>query len=149
MLSRMYAAAVDPGCWPLMVEQAVHLVGAERALLFYSDWSNGWEALPQAVWNFDPETLALWHSRYQDPEDDLWTARLGLGPGGQVATGASVVNPAELRRTVIYNELLGPLGMNDVLSATTTKENGAHSVLAFYRREPFQRESVELVQRML
>jgi DNA-binding CsgD family transcriptional regulator len=147
VLRPVYEATLDPTAWPRALASLSDLVGAEAALLFDMDWRNAGIPTAIAVHRVDPNAITTWQSGAYGPHD-LWSLRMRHLPADFVTTGAAVVDPADLRRSPLYADILGKLGWNDTLAMSLARGPGFETPLSFYGADRFRRAEVHLVNRL-
>jgi DNA-binding CsgD family transcriptional regulator len=146
VLDHIYAAALDPTAWQGAVERASDLIGAESALLFVMDWPRSGSVSVVAQHRIDPAAIRQWQSHYVPY--DIWSHAMRALGNDFVATGASVVAPQELRRSLIYNDILSKLRWADVLAASLARGRGVECPISFYSERFFQPPQMKMLQRL-
>jgi len=111
VVGRIYDAALDFKRWPQVLSDVVRFVGGSKGLMFtpLSKPSDGGFAVPHGI----PHTmLAQWEARYL--QHDVWAqagARLDVYRDGNVVLDAELVPEREFLDSVVYKELLAPVGV--------------------------------------
>ncbi len=109
----------------------------EPSLIVLNDMMEHWEAYESHYWQHD-----IW----------LQAHKREAPPDGTVVTGAGLVPPHELRRSVIYNELMTQADIGDVLAVPLPMPDNHVGVVTFWGRDNgalFQRAEMERLDRIV
>lgn len=152
LIGEIYDAGLDPSLWQSVVPSIARAASADSALLF-----TPFAESAHHLWaghRIDPAMMTAYAEHYAD--QDLWTSRAfeqGLKPG-DCATSEMLATESELRRSVIWNEMLKPYDIFRMagMFVDTGGANGQPATsLVIYgsmNREPFGRDSLGLLQRL-
>jgi len=105
LVARLYDAAFEPMLWIPTLEEIARLVGADALGLSFVAY-DGWAGHPPLAVGLDTASIETYVRFHQT--DAAWSHALRSQPVGDVRP---VMTPAELKRTLVYQEWLRPNGL--------------------------------------
>lgn len=147
-VEELYATVLDQARWPVALERATEYVGGISAMLFHQDFRSAHGGAIQ-TWNVDPHYTMLYFEKYIVMNPFLsYTAFMDVG---ETTAGSRVLDYAEFRRSVFYQEWARPQYFGDVIisilekSATTMGLIGISQDDRIGVAEPEQIERLSLI----
>ncbi len=151
LIGLVYEAALEPDLWPLVLRQTAARLRADSGQLGIGSARRPSEGLTVPVtFGVDPVHQQRWLESHL-ARDEWWLAFSERFDEG-VLTGANCVEPRQLHRTPIYNEVLARAGIEDGIFAGIDRAPGSDSIAAFYRgptRTAFGRVEVDVLSFLL
>jgi len=129
LIAGAYEAVHDPELWQPFVADAAAFVNADSAML--AAYVGSQRADVAVRFRLDSEAEQRWVRGFV--EHDLWGDRGRREPVGRVNLGHHLVDPQEMRRSVIYNEVLRPADIDDLLAVNLVRTSDGTAFLSLYR----------------
>jgi len=147
LVDRIYQAAVEPGCWSLLVEELrreLNAVAVNVNLLLPG--AKGGDCAEVFGSGFDPALLERYPEEWS--AHDIWVERIRGLPAGTVASTAELIAIPEFRKRPIFHEFCVPQQISgDGFVAVLERDRGLFGVhRAEHARAPFGDEERALVQ---
>ena len=133
LVDSFYAAAVEPGLWPAVLERLAALLACDHTILTVPARDDHGGLLA----SYGVSESALARSVAASAEIDAGPFRLDALPDGVVQTRAAIMPDAEFERTATYNEMIRPLNGFHSLHVRNRLPAGFFAVIACRsRRSP-------------
>lgn len=151
LIGLVYEAVLEPDLWSLVLRETATHLRADSGLLGIGSARRPSEGIAVPLsFEIDPVQQARWVEAYL-ARDEWWLAFSERFDEG-VLTGADCVEPRQLHRTPIYNEVLVRAGIEDGIFAGIDRAPGADSIATFYRgrtRKTFGHAEVDVLSFLL